>query len=145
MGTGFQCGKMGKVLEMDGGDALNGKFYVLHILLQLKIRIKNSVFMADKSENKEKVKEIIHKPLILYRNKMIRYSASCFSFRLHKNTEVVEHSLTASFNLCVNFQSRLSYHTQRLFPNCFIFFSVLYATMNTPYKHPINSRLRAPP
>lgn len=35
--------------------------------------------MADKSENKEKVKEIIHKPLILYRNKMIRYSASCFS------------------------------------------------------------------
>ena len=51
---------------------LNGKFYVLHILLQLKIRIKKlSIFMADKSENKEKVKEIIHNPLIPHRNKTI--------------------------------------------------------------------------
>ena len=50
-----------------------------------------------------------------------------FPSNFHKNyTEVVAHSFTACFNLCVNYQSRLCYHTQRLLPNCCIFLSVLF-------------------
>ena len=96
--------------------------------------------MADKSENKEKVKEIIHKPLIPHRNKMICYSASCFSLPTSIKTLKLLNILSQHPLIFVWTTSQGSLITHRGSFLIASFSSPCFPTMNTPYKHPINSR-----